>query len=202
MKKIAALLLIASQKTWAEDMCSWCEGGDATCDWTYSDFAADSFYTSATSTLDGRKFPYFRPSNQPSLGTINSAATLAIIVHHGAGRNGEDYTSYMTNAVVRSGLSLEETMVIGPQIYEPGDDGLDESVHIWWDTSSDDGLVAEDGERDWKWGGNSSSELPSSISTFSVLDEMLLTLANKDLYPNLQRVVFAGHSAGGQIMQR
>jgi len=123
-------------------------------------------------------------------------------VHHGAGRNAQDYTSYMTNAALRAGLSLDEVIVVGPQVFFTGDDGLDESAHIWWDTSSDDGLEDDSGERDWHWGGNSTVELPASISTFSVLDEMFLTLGDKNLYPNSERAVLAGHSAGGQITQR
>jgi hypothetical protein len=35
-----------------------------------------------------------------------------------------------------------------------------------------------------------------------VLDEMLLALADRTVFPNLARVVVSGHSAGGQIVQR
>jgi len=197
-------ILLLSSTAFSDDitMCAWCEAGDSTCDWSFADYSADLFVTSASASVGGRAFPYFRPTAQPALGVANPNVKIAVIVHHGAARNGENYTSYMTNSVLRAGRSLGDTMVIGPQIYFPGDDGLDEDVHIWWDESSDDGGDANDGARDWKWGGNSTSELDFSISTFQVLDEMLLTLAKKSLYPNLERVVFAGHSAGGQIMQR
>lgn len=54
----------------------------------------------------------------------------------------------------------------------------------------------------WAWGGNSSDELAASISSFQVLDEMLLALANRTRFPKLRRVVLAGHSGGGQALQR
>lgn len=74
------------------------------------------FPLSVTSQLDGRAMPYWRPASQPQLQLGNARATLAIVVHHGAGRNGENYTSYMANAVINAGLSLDNVVVIGPQV--------------------------------------------------------------------------------------
>jgi hypothetical protein len=73
---------------------------------------------------------------------------------------------------------------------------------LWWGASDDEGIDADGGQGDWKWGGNSTSDLANSISTFQILDEIYTTLADKTLYPNLKRVVFSGNSAGGQLMQR
>lgn len=162
------------------------------------------FETSISDTVNGRGFPFHHPSSQnPFEGEAhnNQAYILAVIVQHGAGRNGADYCSYVTNAVLRSGGSLESTLVVAPQIYEPGDDGLDDTM-LYWSESSDDGVDPDGGAEDWKWGGNSTNELPASISTFSVYDEMVVKLADRNLYPNIRRIVLAGHSAGGQVMQR
>ena len=58
----------------------------------------------------------------------------------------------MTNAVLRSCSGgencLESTLVLGPQIYETSDVGLDEDRMVWWDYSSDDGTDTDGGERD------------------------------------------------------
>jgi len=202
-----SILLSVNNAMSEESACSWCEGGDATCDWTYSSFDFEGFNTSVSASVEGRAMPYVKPTSQVALGVRDDAVTTAIIVHHGAGRNAEDYLSYMVNAILNNqgsenAVQLKNTIVVAPQVYEAGDDGLDQDIHLWWDESSDDGFDADTGERDWKWGGNSTSELPASISTFQVLDEMLDTLADKSLYPNLQSIVMAGHSAGGQIMQR
>merc|ERR1711865_492267 len=54
----------------------------------------------------------------------------------------------------------------------------------------------------WKWGGNSTEKLAASISSFETLDEMVTILMQRSLYPKLRKIIFAGHSAGGQIIQR
>jgi len=36
------------------------------------------------------------------------------------------------------------------------------------------------------------------ISSFTILDEILMKFGDKNLYPNLKRIIIAGHSAGGQ----
>jgi hypothetical protein len=42
----------------------------------------------------------------------------------------------------------------------------------------------------------------SSISSFAVLDVLLETLCNKTNYPQLDRIIVVGHSAGGQTVHR
>merc|ERR1719498_239906 len=143
--------------------------------------------------------PYWRSPNMASLGAAENSAKnieLAVIVHHGSARNADEYFCYMQNGVAAAGIA-DTTLVLAPQIFEAGDQGLDESVHIWWDAAHDD-----DGSHNWKWGGNSTTKLGASISSFETLDEMVSTLLRKSLYPNLKKIVFAGHSAGGQIIQR
>ena len=184
------------------EKCSWCKAGDSECDWSFSDFTQSIFPTSISSLVGGRGFPYYHPSIQKPFDSgdntaPNDAITMAIVVSHGNSRNGRDYCSYMTNAVLNSGGNLSSTLVIATQIYETGDAAIDESTMIWWSKSSSD-----NGQRNWKWGGNSTEELNASISSFSVFDEIVLKLAERTSYPNLRRVVFAGHSAGGQVMQR
>ena len=40
------------------------------------------------------------------------------------------------------------------------------------------------------------------LTTFDMADEILLRLARKDSFPNLKAIVVAGHSAGGQFVNR
>ncbi|KAH8066114.1 hypothetical protein JL722_521 [Aureococcus anophagefferens] len=72
-------------------------------------------------------------------------------------------------------LDLVETSISGA-IYEAGDAGLDEATMLWWGASADDGVEPDRGERDWHWGGNSTAELGASLSSFSVLDEIIEAL--------------------------
>ncbi|MBN3723168.1 alpha/beta hydrolase [Burkholderia sp. Ac-20379] len=43
---------------------------------------------------------------------------------------------------------------------------------------------------------------PVAISSFEIVDEIFKRLANRTLFPNLRMIVLAGHSAGGQYVQR
>ena len=195
--RVATLVLVLGAA--AADECSWCEAG--ACDVSVGNVTKAHFNTSITAAVGGRAFPYWRPAGQPELGAPAATAELAVIVHHGAGRNADDYCRYMMNSVRRAGLGAT-ALVFAPQVYEAADAGLDAARELWWDASDDDGLDDARGARDWKWGGNSTAELGASLSTFSVLDELVGALADAAAYPRLARVVVAGHSAGGQIAQR
>lgn len=154
---------------------------------------------SISSQIGGRSITYWRADGAASLGAVSTEAAtieLAVIVHHGSERNGNEYFCFMQNAVVAAGRA-RTTLVLAPQIFEDGDDHLDKESHIWWDPATH-----RHEDRNWKWGGNSTQDLGSSISSFQVIDEMVLTLLRRDIYPRLSKIVFAGHSAGGQIIQR
>ena len=43
---------------------------------------------------------------------------------------------------------------------------------------------------------------PAPLSSFDAIDAILDRLADRTIFPNLTQVVVAGHSAGGQILQR
>ena len=58
-----------------ESACSWCEGGDATCDWSYSDFEFTGFTTSVSASVDGRVMPYVKPTPQAALGVADNDVT-------------------------------------------------------------------------------------------------------------------------------
>lgn len=61
------------------------------------------------------------------------------------------------------------------------------------------GNILRWGENDWKEG--KPSEDPAAISSFQVVDEIFQRLANRAIFPNLNTIVLAGHSAGGQFVQ-
>ena len=47
-----------------------------------------------------------------------------------------------------------------------------------------------------------SSSTKTSISSYGAMDVLLETLCNKNNYPNLEQIIVAGHSAGGQFVHR
>ncbi len=70
--------------------------------------------------------------------------------------------------------------------------------------------VKEDKLLLWKaspfWGSQLSRVITSEeylkISAYMVLEDIISSLCNKDLFPNLERITIAGHSNGGEFVQR
>lgn len=97
----------------------------------------------------------------------------AVVVVHGTDRNVEDYYNRMLAAAKKAGVQ-NKTLVLAPYFKD-------------WSNSA------------WKEGG---AGLKNGPSSFLVMDQLLALANNKALFPNLQRIVAAGHSAGGQFTQR
>lgn len=122
-----------------------------------------------------------------SLDTPNAAVTRALIMIHGAGRNADHYFATATAAAFLAG-ALDNTVIISPRlIASPDKPGVNE---VMWPNGSDS----------WRSGGMSPSN--PTLSSFDFIDEILRKVANKKTFPNLTRIVVAGHSAGGQVVTR
>ena len=52
----------------------------------------------------------------------------------------------------------------------------------------------------WRSGGNAISD--PKLTSFDFMDELLRKLADKKIFPNLTQIAIAGHSAGGQFVNR
>lgn len=118
----------------------------------------------------------------------------AVIVVHGVNRNADDYFNNMSGAAdLENGVSAK-TIIIAPQFLKEEDidfNNLDEN-HVYWTS------------RGWRFGDNSLSTVsnprPENISSYSVMDTILIRLAEN--YKNLHRIVVTGHSGGGQVTNR
>ncbi|GAA3580988.1 alpha/beta hydrolase [Amycolatopsis ultiminotia] len=142
---------------------------------------------SCAHTLDlaeGAKMPYL--ASYPLSGA--STVTEAVVVIHGTGRNADGYFERMVQAAQDAGAG-DRTEIVTPHFQTSDDDPGDGEVS--W-TNGD--------ETSWKDGGNSVSS--PEISSFTVIDEVLAKLADKKAFPKLTKVTLAGHSAGGQFVQR
>lgn len=118
----------------------------------------------------------------------DATATRALIVVHGVLRDADYY--YDTGLIAASAAGkLDRTLVIAPQFVEwselaghslaPGT--------LWWTG---------------RWPGGSDAIGPAPISSYDVFDAMIERLADPRHFPNVREIVLAGHSAGGQIVQR
>jgi len=122
-----------------------------------------------------------------SLDTPHTEVTRALIMVHGANRNADHYFETATAAGFLAG-ALQNTVIIAPR-FAAGNDKVAAGELLW----------PERGDT-WRSGGMSPTD--SAISAFDFVDDIIRMLANKKNFPNLTRVVVAGHSAGGQFVNR
>jgi hypothetical protein len=109
---------------------------------------------------------------------------------HGAGRDADNYFRSTLAAAFLAG-ALENTLVIAPRMASSDGRGCRDTLgpnEVSWNCQS------------WRSGGSSISN--PAVTSFDFLDEILRTVARKEVFPNLKAIVVAGHSAGGQVVNR
>ena len=129
--------------------------------------------------------------------------TMTLFIQHGAMRDADHYfCSFRKLMKEQHYRPFEEVMVIAPDFNYFGDDGVLPTDAFWNSTKPwADWRVGA--ESDPKCCGNTESTTTRlTISSFEVLDTMLRILADKNLYPNMNKISYLGHSAGGQMVQR
>lgn len=114
----------------------------------------------------------------------------ALVIVHGYTRDARGYFHTGEKAVALAGAQAAGTIVIAPDFLAD----IDVAAHhlpssvLHWTTGS------------WESGQNALG--PAPISSFAALDAIITRLADRTLFPNLREVVIAGHSGGGQVVQR
>src|SRR5579872_2681414 len=126
-----------------------------------------------------------------SLDTPNANITRALIVVHGTNRDADNYFRSTLAAAFLAG-ALDDTALIVPRIASNN-------------LSCRDVLAANEvsyscGGDSWRSGGNSASS--DKITSFDFMDDIMRKLARRQAFPNLKKIVLAGHSAGGQFVTR
>jgi hypothetical protein len=114
----------------------------------------------------------------------------AVIVVHGVERNADGYLRGAEAARAAAGPAGEDTLLIVPQFLADIDVATFHlpAVVLRWSTGG--------------WTEGEPAHGPAPLSSFDVFDAILRRLADRALLPNLAHVVLAGHSAGGQVVQR
>lgn len=111
--------------------------------------------------------------------------TRAVIVQHGTNRNADSYFDTMLGAVALAEQE-QQTLVIAPHFQETAPKSAPKQLE--WDR--------------WAWGEDSLGRGARARSSFEVYDTLLAQLRDAARFPNLTEIVLAGHSAGGQFVQR
>ncbi|MGH7619562.1 MAG: alpha/beta fold hydrolase [Gemmatimonadaceae bacterium] len=117
----------------------------------------------------------------------NAAITRALIMVHGAGRNADHYFETSVAAGFLAG-ALDNTVIIAPR-FAAGNDKVADNEVLW-------------PERGGNWRSGGALPTNPSFGSFDLVDEILRSLANKKVFPNLTKIVVTGHSAGGQFATR
>lgn len=116
--------------------------------------------------------------------------TRAVLVLHGRLRDADVYYRSAKTAQAAAGEAGRTTLMIVPQFLA----GIDvDAFHLPPETLR------------WSllgWEGGDPAEGPRPLSSFEALDAILVRLADRRLFPDLKQVVVAGHSGGGQVVQR
>jgi pimeloyl-ACP methyl ester carboxylesterase len=123
------------------------------------------------------------------LNVRNEKITRALIVIHGTNRDADNYFRSVLAAAFLAD-ALEDTVLIAPHIVSAAGACKDTLAkdEVSWNCSS------------WRTGGASMAN--DKLTTFDMVDDILRKLAKKGSFPNLRAIVVAGHSAGGQFVNR
>jgi pimeloyl-ACP methyl ester carboxylesterase len=125
----------------------------------------------------------------------NESIVRAVVVVHGLSRDADNYYRSALAAGFLAGV-LDDTLIVVPRFAAGsghGDNCRDKLApdEISW---------ACTGTEQWKNGGHAVTE--STVTSFDALDQVVRSLAGREIFPNLKSVTVAGHSAGGQFTSR
>ena len=144
----------------------------------------------------GPKFAYF--SSLSSLDDDSNISQFRRVTHvfidiHGSGRNAEDYFCSATASVPPQ--LLRTTLVIAPWFMAPQDKPPDApyTSFLRWNET---GPIPHT----WRYGAEA---VGGTTSSYQALDKMMEKIMfDTHRFPSLQRIIVAGHSAGGQYTHR
>ena len=132
-----------------------------------------------------------RYASSQRLDRVDTGIKIVLIYIHGLHRNAMNYYDYAQQAV-RSAGERKTTLLITPQYANEEDETY--GSELFWKKA------------EWKDGygsiSNEHSHQKVRMSSYEVLDSLVTAVLNAGKFPHVEKVVVAGHSAGGQFVQR
>ncbi|KAI0203467.1 WSC domain-containing protein [Astrocystis sublimbata] len=131
-----------------------------------------------------------------------------VLIVHGLNRDPDTYMSNALSALSQNSdgpANFANTQIIAP-MFPTGDDKV--RGYPWDYTAPAGGYGSTSNALVWKGSGwmsgdnNQYPRLQIATSSYDCLDQIIQYFGNKTLYPNLNQIVVAGHSAGAQTVQR
>jgi pimeloyl-ACP methyl ester carboxylesterase len=120
---------------------------------------------------------------------VHKGVTRGYVMVHGTNRNAEDYFRWALASAAAAGR-LADTAVVAPHFKARTPDGKGDPVEAgeWYWTNEG-----------WKAGLGA---LNGAMTSYHAMDRILECFNDASRFPDLREVVVAGHSAGGQFVQR
>ncbi|MCZ8255352.1 MAG: hypothetical protein O9327_06785, partial [Polaromonas sp.] len=122
------------------------------------------------------------------LSRANAGIRRAVILQHGIRRDADRYFSIGMHSLAAAQLDLSETMLLAPAFLTASDNLPDDKIPLW---RGDNWMQCQ-----------ASSVGAVTVNSCAALDDIARYIANGDRFPALKEIIFIGHSAGGQLMQR
>ena len=116
--------------------------------------------------------------------------TKAVIVFHGRLRDADVYLRSAETALSAAGKAGNGTLLVVPQFLTPADVAAHKlpDATLRWEATG--------------WMAGEPALGPAGLSSFDAIDAIIAHLADRSLFPKLTQIVIAGHSGGGQVVQR
>ena len=131
------------------------------------------------------------------LDTRNEGITRALVFVHGGGRDADNYFRSALAAGFLAG-ALEDTVIVAPRF--ASNNGVPNNAGGCADTLASSEVNWSCTGDSWRSGGNAISN--DKLTSYEFADEILRKVARKEVFPNLKTIVVAGHSAGGNFVNR
>ena len=135
------------------------------------------------------------------LQTKNEEITRALVFIHGINRDADNHFRTALAAAFLAG-ALHDTLIVAPRFASnssaPGNQtgGCSDAL-----ATNEANWICETQRADsWRSGGGEVGN--DKLTSFDFVDEIIRRLASKQVFPNLKKIVVAGHSAGGQFVIR
>jgi pimeloyl-ACP methyl ester carboxylesterase len=126
-----------------------------------------------------------------------TAIRMVLFIIHGAGRNADDYFCAASASVELQGVyALDSVLIVAPHFPITDDREICATAGAaCWEEDGSGGP--------WRYGADAIASLSATnFSSFAVLDQFIDILLNRSAFASVERITIAGHSAGGQFVQR
>ena len=139
---------------------------------------------------------------------IDSLVRVVVVIIHGSGRNADEYLyAGMVSSEIQKAYPSENVIVIAPRFLSELDGISGVSVPVFYNQRNPKIVTPMMWNETfpiahtWRYGANAVN--PSEdLSSYDAMDSIVEFFTANNRFQNLERIVVAGHSAGGQFTHR